>query len=410
MRSFFQNILLIALLVASYIYYIVISDISVSAYTFLFSLLVFGLYKACKSNNTAKFILAYAILAVTPLLTLSGQIGTLTGFTRSEGGLPWLGVSFATLSIAYLVYKDKLNLKELFLNALQPLRFSSGPVANRTLRQVLPNLARVRIYFGWMVLGAFFYSVLAAGLAPLLFLKTSTHALDVLVFGIIFEIYVYLNFAGISFMVYGMLGLAGVPVTINFKTPFASSDIMGYWQRWHLSFGAVLKEMIFNPLRKHLGLGITVIVVFMMSAMWHGVTFNFAAWGLFHGLAWVMAYQLARLPWRRIGTLLNILLLPIIVILGRIIFAESDESMLTAKLTNLLFFRWSNEAYVVNLILDTKTAVCVVAASLYVASEVLRFKISYRYKYWRKNSSIVILLILIVLFGSTGLEGVYGTR
>ena len=398
------------MLVAWYIYYIVINDISVAVYTFLFSLLVFGLYKAFKSNNTAKFLLAYAILTVTPLLTLSGQIGTLTGFTRNEGGLPWVGVSFITLSVAYLVYKDKLNIKELFLNALQPLRFSSGPVVNRTLRQVLPNLARVRIYFSWMVLGAFFYSVLAAGLAPLLFLKTSTHALDVLVFGIVFEIYVYLNFAGISFMVYGMLGLVGVPVTVNFNSPFASRDILEYWQRWHLSFGVVLKEMIFNPLRKHLGLGITVIAVFMASAMWHGVTFNFVVWGLFHGLAWVTAYQLARLPWRRIGVMLNIVLLPIIVVLGRIIFAESDESMLTAKLTNLLFFRWSNEAYVANLILDTKTTVSIIAASLYIASEVLRFRSSYRYKYLRKKSSMVMLLILIALFGSTGLEGVYGAR
>ncbi len=116
MRSTLLKIYQIALFIASYSFYIAVTDISASSYTILFSFLVLGLYTACKSNSVAKFVLAYAILAVTPLLTLSGQIGTLTGFTRSGNGLPWLGISFASLSIAYLVYKDKLNIKELFLN------------------------------------------------------------------------------------------------------------------------------------------------------------------------------------------------------------------------------------------------------------------------------------------------------
>ena len=284
MNTAFQRILSVILLAVSYIYFIYRNNYSAAFYTVVTACFIFGLYSASKNNKVSRIFLAYAILAITPILTLTGQIGPLTGFTRSEKGLPWLGVSFVTLGLGYLVYRNKLSIKQLFLNVLQPLRFSSGPVAISTLPRPKLTLPRAQVYFSWLVLGAFLYGVLAAGLAPLLFLKTSTHALDIWVFGIVFEIYVYLNFAGISFMVYGLLNLVGIPTMVNFNTPFASKDIIEYWQRWHLSFSAVLKVMFFNPLRKHLGLGLTILVVFMASAMWHGVTFNFIAWGYFTAL------------------------------------------------------------------------------------------------------------------------------
>jgi alginate O-acetyltransferase complex protein AlgI len=410
MKITYKEIFSVIIFAASYFYFICVSDYTVSIYTVLIACTILGVYKVFKFNKVAILVLAYLVLAITPFLTLTGQIGALTGFTRSGRGLPWLGISFASLSIAYLIYKDKLSVKELFLNALQPLRFSSGPVVNRTLRRSSINTARSQIYFGWLVLGAFFYSVLAAGLAPLLFLKTSTHALDVLVFGVVFEIYVYLNFAGISFMVYGLLNLVGVPVAINFNTPFASRDVMEYWRRWHLSFGAVLKEMFFNPLRKHLGLSVSIFVVFMASAMWHGVTLNFIAWGLFHGMAWITAYRVARLPWPRIGFALNIILLPVVIVFGRIVFSESDALILITKLNALFSLNWSNEAYVLNMVLDGKTTIIVAAVSLYLMTEVLFLNISHRYKYLRKKIFTITLLMIVALFGSTGLEGVYGTR
>lgn len=406
MRSYSVLILLFI----SYCYYVAISGISVSAYTFLFSFFAYGIYKTVSRSKRLKVLFAYLLLAATPLLTLSGQIGTLTGFTRGGNGLPWMGVSFVSLSIAYLVYTDKLSLKELILNILQPLRFSSGPVVNRTIGQVVPDFARTRRYFSWIVLGAFFYSVLAAGLEPLLFLKTSTYSLDVLAFGVVFELYVYLNFAGISFIVYGVLNMVGIPVSVNFKTPFASKDIMEYWQRWHLSFGLILKEMIFFPLRKYLGLGLTVVAVFMMSAMWHGMTLNFMAWGFFHGLAWLLAYQITKLHWFRLGAILNIILLPIVVVVGRIIFAESDEAMLREKFSQLIQINWSDDAYVRNLILDVRTGLCLAAASLHILVEVFMPKISNRYKYLRRSLPMFLLLVTVLVFGSTGQEGVYGTR
>ena len=127
-------------------------------------------------------------------------------------------------------------------------------------------------------------------------------------------------------------------------------------------------------------------------------------------MAWLLACRIARLPWPRIGFLLNIILLPIVIVLGRIIFSESDTSILITKLTSLFSLNWSNEAYVFNLILDKKTVVISGFISLYLMTEILFFKISHRYKYLRKKVSTVILLILIALFGSTGLESVYGTR
>ena len=124
----------------------------------------------------------------------------------------------------------------------------------------------------------------------------------------------------------------------------------------------------------------------------------------------MIAYRIARLPWHRLAFCLNLILLPVIVVLGRIIFSESDTSTLITKLNVLLTPQWSNEAYVLNLAPDTKTSISAIAVVLFIMMEVLFFKLSNGYKYLRKTGVTLILLLIIALFGTTGLESVYGAR
>ena len=372
-------------------------------------------------------VLAYALFFLTPALTLGGQIGVLTGFGGSSVSLPWLGIAFISAALALHVARDAVNWRTM-LALLQPLRFNSGPCAlppsGRGAGVHRLSWRRIRVYGSWLVLGAFFYSVPAAGIAPLLVLKQSTDALDILAFAILFEAYVYFNFSGISFMVYGLLQLAGVPVIRNFNTPFAARDVIGYWQRWHISLSTILKALFFQPLKNRIGLPGAILAVFLCSAMWHGVSFNFVLWGGFHACGWLLTHAIARrfgrAPARTdramapsaatIGSMLNVLLFPLVVILGRLIFSEADSALLLFKLQQLCHLASNDDAWLLHLTLDRKTTLILAGVLLWLLAEVWFPRCHRNYRLLRCHWMPLLLLGLCAAFGNSGLGGVYGAR
>ena len=356
-------------------------------------------------------MLAYGIFLLTPALTWSGQIGVLTGFGGSSASLPWLGIAFVSAALALQVRRGQVSWLGLF-HTLQPLRFNSGPCALPPASPAgrVPRLSvrRAVAYGGWLVLGAFFYGVIASGIAPLLVLRQSTDALDILAFAILFEAYVYFNFSGISFMVYGALRMAGVPAVRNFNSPFAATDLIGYWQRWHISLSTILKGLFFNPLKATAGLSVAVMATFLLSALWHGVSLNFLLWGLFHAAGWLATRYLGKALPSRYGFILKAALFPVVIIVGRLMFAEADSQALFIKLKHLLYLSSSEDAWLLNLSLVTKSAIVVTAALGWILTEV--FSTRRNYALLRKPWVTVALIALCACFGSSGLGGVYGAR
>jgi alginate O-acetyltransferase complex protein AlgI len=382
----------------------------IGVYTLISGFAILTMSALFDLSSKSRKILAYLIFFITPLLTATGQIGALTGFGRSEVSLPWQGIAFATSGIAFQIYQGRLRFADLFGSVLQPLRLLSGPLALSFQPLKTLNLSRARIYFGWIVLGAFFYGVLAAGIAPLLILKRSAESVDVLMFAMIFEVYVYLNFCGISLIVLGVLNLIGIRTALNFNAPFSGRNLIGYWQRWHISFGQVLKQLFFHPSRKIFGTSIAVVVVFMASAMWHGMTLNFILWGVVHACGWLITYYLSGFKWIRIKAVLEVLLMFVFIVVGRLIFSEDDAQFLYTKLSSLINFTWNMDAYALNMSLDMQTWLTLAACSAIVVSEIFFPQKMFRYKLLRRNWTLFVLLGLTLGFGSTGLGSAYGTR
>ena len=383
-----------------------------SIFTALSSIAIWVLYQLVRKNQFARVGLAYAVFFITPILSLTGQIGVLTGFNGNSSSLNWLGVSFVSAGIALFIYHDQFTLKSLFLNIMQPVRFNSGPVALTAPATSAFSKKRAFIYLRWMILGTFLFSVVASGLAQLLILKESTEALDILVFAIAFEAYVYFNFAGITMMAFGALNLFGVRTVMNFNSPFAARNVIEYWQRWHISLSTVLKNLFFLPFKKTFGLPVAIFLVFISSAMWHGVTLNFVIWGTFHALFWVLTYYILKIIANKaLAKLFALLLFPLIVVLGRLIFSESDSSLLFFKFQQI--FTWNSDPNNVissHLEFDTKTLLTVIFATLLIAFEFAFPKLARKYHFLRNPYACVVWIILCIAFSSFGLEGVYGTR
>jgi len=98
---------------------------------------------------------------------------------------------------------------------------------------------------------------------------------------------IYYDFSGYSDMAIGLGSMFGFDFLENFNYPYLSQSIGEFWRRWHISLGTWFREYLYIPLggnrkgslRTYFNLGI----VFFMTGLWHGSTYNFIVWGLYHG-------------------------------------------------------------------------------------------------------------------------------
>lgn len=104
-------------------------------------------------------------------------------------------------------------------------------------------------------------------------------------FGIsMFAIQIYFDFSGYSDMAIGLGRMFGFTYKENFNYPYTARSATDFWRRWHISLGSFFRDYVYIPLggnRKHLYRNICV--VWMLTGLWHGASWNFVLWGVFYG-------------------------------------------------------------------------------------------------------------------------------
>lgn len=103
-----------------------------------------------------------------------------------------------------------------------------------------------------------------------------------------FSIYIYADFSSYSDMARGIAKLLGIEVGRNFNNPYLSISCSEFWRRWHVSLNEWLTENVYIPmggsrkglLRKYLN----ILIVFLISGIWHGALWHFVIWGLINGI------------------------------------------------------------------------------------------------------------------------------
>jgi len=122
-------------------------------------------------------------------------------------------------------------------------------------------------------------------------------------------LYIYADFSGYTDLAIGTARVLGIALPENFDYPFLQRNLQQLWSRWHMSLTSWITDYIYWPLahkmrdnaflRKHpiLLSNIAIVITFLACGIWHGDTFIFVLWGLYHGLglAVVNAYQ----NWKR---------------------------------------------------------------------------------------------------------------
>ncbi|NBV05761.1 MAG: MBOAT family protein [Proteobacteria bacterium] len=107
-------------------------------------------------------------------------------------------------------------------------------------------------------------------------------------FGIIcYTLQIYFDFSGYSDMAIGLARICGFKFPENFNYPYISRSIKEFWRRWHMSLSAWFRDYVYIPLggnrvslsRQYFNL----VLVFFLCGLWHGASWNFIIWGMFHG-------------------------------------------------------------------------------------------------------------------------------
>jgi len=135
---------------------------------------------------------------------------------------------------------------------------------------------------------------------------------------------IYFDFSGYSDMAIGIGKMLGFTFPENFDSPYTSKSITEFWKRWHITLGAWMRDYLYIPLGGNrvspYRLYLNLWLVFLLSGLWHGASWNFILWGIFHGSFLVLdrlfLHSILDKIWRPISVLATF----IIVMLGWVIF------------------------------------------------------------------------------------------
>ncbi|MBQ8432296.1 MAG: MBOAT family protein [Clostridia bacterium] len=169
----------------------------------------------------------------------------------------------------------------------------------------------------------------------------SATALSVFLGGVFYMLQIYLDFSAYSDMAIGMGKMAGLHYNENFRYPYAASSVSEFWRRWHISLSTFFRDYVYIPLggnRCSTGRQIwNLFVVWGLTGLWHGASWNYVLWGLYYFLFLVLEKFLLKPkkdptpPWRVLricGTLL-------VVYFGWMLFYFEDLSLLGTALKGL---------------------------------------------------------------------------
>lgn len=289
---------------------------------------------------------------------------------------PPVGISFYTfmgLGYLYDIYRGYLKFEQpigLFVStfAFFP-HFASGPIGRyadisnqlQTKHSCIPEQLALG---GRLILWGLFKKVviadrLAQFTAPVFSAPQDSSGFTCLVAMYFYSIQIYCDFSGYSDIAIGSAKLMGFNLQQNFKLPYFAESIYDFWKRWHISLTSWFRDYLYIPLGgNRVGTFhwiINIMLVFLVSGIWHGASWTFAIWGGLHGIVYLIELFIKRIfiCHLHFQTVLSKIIHPFkilvtfhIVSIAWVFFRSSNMSNANRFLENILFhfgsFNWGS--------------------------------------------------------------------
>ena len=142
-----------------------------------------------------------------------------------------------------------------------------------------------------------------------------------------FMLQIYLDFSAYSDMAIGMGRMLGLHYPENFNYPYTARSVTEYWRRWHMSLSGFFRDYVYIPLggnRRSPGRTVfNTFVVWALTGLWHGASWNFVLWGLYYFVFLMLERLFLRRAFHRFRVLPHLYLL-FVVFVGWILFHFTD--------------------------------------------------------------------------------------
>lgn len=222
--------------------------------------------------------------------------------------------TFQTLSYTIDVYRGKLQPTKDVLAFFAYVSFFpqlvAGPIERAST--FLPQFFTKRDFLyndavngmRQILWGLFKKMVVADGCASVvdpIFADPGAHSgMTLLIGAMLFGIQIYGDFSGYSDIAIGVARLFGFHLMRNFANPYFAVDIRDFWQRWHISLSTWFRDYVYIPLGGNRGsatrTSLNVLIVFLLSGLWHGANWTFVIWGFYHAVLFLPRFRYGALP------------------------------------------------------------------------------------------------------------------
>lgn len=304
-----------------------------------------------------------------------------------------LGISFYTfqqMSLLWDVYRgentEKTSLTNIALYISLFPQLIAGPIVryNDIVEQIKERVSTFPLFRSGVqrfVLGLFKKVILAntcGELADLIFatpfesIGTSTAWLGI----VAYSFQIYFDFSGYSDMAIGLGRMFGFRILENFNFPYIAKSIQEFWRRWHISLSTWFRDYVYIPLggnrKGPYKTYFNLILVFFLTGLWHGATWSFIVWGLFHGLFLIIERLGFSTILKRLPAVIQWIYMILVVMIGWVLFrveAFSDAISFIGKLFSM--GSASNDSFM--LYLNNERIIVLVLAAL--SSSLILFKL-----------------------------------
>ena len=299
----------------------------------------------------------YANFFVDNLNAVLGAFG-LQPFTFAKVLLP-IGISFFTFqSITYVVdtyrnvHKPMERLTDYMLYIIMFPQLIAGPIVRYC---DIADEIRSREQNWAESLQGFYRFVLGLS-KKVLIADVIGHQVDILLAGDLttmgtgtawiailgYTMQLYFDFSGYSDMAIGLGKVMGFHFPENFDNPYNSASVSEFWRRWHITLGTFMRNYLYIPLggnrcskpRMYFNLW----VVFLLSGLWHGASWNFVVWGAYHGFWLVLERIGLGKVYEKMGKVPSIFITFFIVTVGWAIFRIENLSDAVTFISRLFAF------------------------------------------------------------------------
>ncbi|MBQ7387416.1 MAG: MBOAT family protein [Clostridia bacterium] len=308
------------LLIASYYFYMCYqTELVVLIFgTTLVSYLASNLIERTERRALKRLALAVTLIACFGVLLFYKYFnflsGSVSGLIELFGGTPSyielnlmlpVGVSFytfQTLSYVIDVYRGSIKTERSFMYFALFVSYFPQLVAGPIERpaNLLPQLKEPKKFSRddaikgakHMIVG-FFKKICVADLISVYVNSVynapeSASSLSVIIATCLFAVQIYCDFSGYTDIAIGCSRIMGIRLMQNFDHPYSATTVKEFWSRWHISLSSWFKDYLYIPLGgnrcarwRHL---LNIMIVFLVSGLWHGASWTFVIWGGLHGI------------------------------------------------------------------------------------------------------------------------------